>query len=56
MSYPDIWPGRCTVNGCTKMAGVAATFDYGQRRWARCNDHLDCDDDGKPMEPSGDHP
>jgi hypothetical protein len=49
MSYPETWPGRCTVRGCTNIAGVAMTKDFGRERWARCNTHLGCDDNGNPM-------
>jgi hypothetical protein len=45
---PSPWPGRCTVKDCLNIAGVAMTQNYGRQRWARCNDHLGCDDDGKP--------
>jgi hypothetical protein len=45
-SYPDVWPGRCTVKGCTRIAGVAMSKNFGAERWARCNEHLGCDDDG----------
>lgn len=47
---PSAWPGRCTVKGCTNTAGVAMTKDFGRERWARCNEHLGCDDDGNPLE------
>jgi hypothetical protein len=50
MSYPETWPGRCTVTGCDQVAGVAMTSDFGRKRWARCDEHLGCDDDGNPRE------
>jgi hypothetical protein len=47
---PSRWPGRCTVKDCLNIAGAAMTQNYGRERWARCNDHLGCDDDGKPYD------
>jgi hypothetical protein len=34
------------VKGCTNIAGVSMTKNYGQERWARCDQHLGCNDDG----------